>query len=87
MKKNTYVEPAIRVNRLSEEDILTGPSESSIDSDELFDSEDNVEDLIALFLSLLFQKRLCSIAAQPLVHYCSFCSGIKALSRLNSFGV
>lgn len=26
-------------------------------------------------------------AAQPLVHYCSFCSGIKALSRLNSFGV
>ncbi len=43
MKKSTYDEPAIRVNRLSEEDILTGPSESSIDSDDLFDSEDDSE--------------------------------------------
>ena len=43
MKKSTYVEPAIRVNRLSEEDILVGPSESSIDSDDLFDSEDDSE--------------------------------------------
>ena len=43
MKKSTYVEPAIRVIRLSEEDILAGPSESSIDSDDLFDSEDDSE--------------------------------------------
>lgn len=47
MKKSMYVEPKIYVKRLPEEDILAGSSESSIDSDELFDSEDNVEDLIA----------------------------------------
>ena len=43
MKKTIYTEPRFQIAWLAEEDILAGPSESTVDTDDLFDSEDDSE--------------------------------------------
>ena len=40
MKKNSYTEPEIQFKALLQGDILAGSSESEVDSDELFDDEE-----------------------------------------------
>lgn len=40
MKKNTYTEPEIQFNALLQGDILSNSPASEVDSDELFDDEE-----------------------------------------------